>query len=298
MTNLNPTSTLPRSLSLNTSKLVQSNTVSSQDGTKINYLTVGSGLPVIVIPGALSIAANYRAFAEALSLYFAVHIIERRGRGLSGPQGADYSIAKECEDMQAVQRRTGAAFIVGHSFGGLVALEFARNNPALTKIAVYEPGVSVNGSISMDWIPAYKKALANHKYSDAFTEFVMATGPEGARKTPRWLMRLLLPLLMDSKERQQRLSLLPENLREHEEVGRLDNNYRNYRAISAPALLMYGGKADIDWVTPTMNKLAEVLPQSQLTKFPRLDHFGIDKGAPQEVAQAVSDYFLSNDKAD
>ena len=73
-------------------------------------------------------AADYAAFALALSGRFTVHTIERRGRGESGPQGDDYSIVKECEDVLALQTETGAAFLVGHSYGGLVALEVARNN--------------------------------------------------------------------------------------------------------------------------------------------------------------------------
>src|SRR5947209_8299008 len=121
--------------------------VLSHDGAKISYLSMGSGPSVLVIPGALSIAAGYVASASALAERFTVHIIERRGRGLSSPQGEDYSILKECEDVLALQQETGVSFLVGHSFGGLVALEVARNNPTFTKIAVYEPGVSIRGSI-------------------------------------------------------------------------------------------------------------------------------------------------------
>src|SRR6516162_659210 len=126
-------------------------TVHSKDGTTISYLTVGSGPAVMVIPGALSMATGYTAFARALAEHFTVHTIERRGRGESGPQGNDYSILKECEDVLALQQRTGASFLVGHSFGGLVALEVARNNPSFIKIAVYELGVSIERSIPMDW---------------------------------------------------------------------------------------------------------------------------------------------------
>jgi hypothetical protein len=54
-------------------------------------------------------AADYAAFARALSEHFMVHTIERRGRGESGPQGDDYSIVKECEDVLALQAETGVA---------------------------------------------------------------------------------------------------------------------------------------------------------------------------------------------
>jgi len=267
-------------------------TVLSKDGAKISYLSMGGGPPVLVIPGALSIAAGYAAFARALAEHFTVHTVERRGRGLSSSQGGDYSMVKECEDVLALQQKTGASFLVGHSFGGLVALEVARNNKALTKIAVYEPGVSIDGSIPMDWMPGYEKKLAEKKYADAFVEFVIGTGPERARQTPPWLMKLLLPLFLRSHERQQMLGLLHENLREHQEVARLDSSYENYREIAADVLFMYGGKSHIKWVDLAMERLAAVLPQSETQEFPKLDHFGIDKKAPQEVARAVCDYFL------
>jgi pimeloyl-ACP methyl ester carboxylesterase len=267
-------------------------TVLSKDGAKISYLSMGDGPSVLVIPGALSIAADYAAFARALAEHFTVHTVERRGRGLSSSQGGDYSMVKECEDVLALQQKTGASFLVGHSFGGLVALEVARNNKALTKIAVYEPGVSIDGSIPMDWMPGYEKKLAEKKYADAFVEFVIGTGPERARQTPPWLMKLLLPLFLSSHERQQMLGLLHENLREHQEVARLDSSYENYREIAADVLFMYGGKSHIKWVDLAMERLAAVLPQSETQEFPKLDHFGIDKKAPQEVARAVCDYFL------
>ncbi len=265
----------------------------SSDGATIGYLTVGNGPAVIVIPGALSVAADYSTFAHTLAEHFTVHTIERRGRGLSSPQGENYSIASECKDVLALQQKTGASLLVGHSFGGLVALEVARNNHAFSKIAVYEPGVSIDGSIPMGWMPNYEKKLAEKKYLDAFIEFSLSIGPERARKTPHWLMKLMLPLFIKAHERQQMLGLLHENLREHQQVARLDSSYTNYREIPASVLLMYGGKSDTQWVNVSMERLASVLPHSETKEFPRFDHFGIDKKGSQEVAQTVAAYFLS-----
>jgi pimeloyl-ACP methyl ester carboxylesterase len=266
-------------------------TVRSQDGATISYLTMGNGPAVLVIPGALSVAATYTAFARALAEQFTVHVIERRGRGLSSPQGADYSIRKECEDVLALQRETGASLMVGHSYGALVALEVARNNPVFTKIAVYEPGVSIDGSIPMGWVPRYEQQLGAKRYRDAFVTFALGIGPESMRNTPPWLMKLLLPLFLAPEERQWRFGLLPENLREHQEVARLNNSYQNYREIPADVLLMFGGKGDAR-EGMTTQRLAAVLPHSETKEFLKLDHFGIHKKAPREVAGAVSDFFL------
>jgi pimeloyl-ACP methyl ester carboxylesterase len=92
-----------------TARPAASHAVVSRDGTTISYRTVGEGPAVIVIPGVLSTVDGYAAFADALADSFTVHTIERRGRGLSGPQGNDYDISSECEDVAAVRAETGPA---------------------------------------------------------------------------------------------------------------------------------------------------------------------------------------------
>lgn len=266
-------------------------TVVSRDGATISYLSVGSGPAVLVVPGALSTASDYLPFATALAERFTVHIIERRGRGFSSPQGDNYSMLKECEDVLALQQKTGASLLVGHSFGGLVALEVARNNPSFTRVGVYEPGVSIDGSIRMDWMPGYEQKLVEKKYLDAFVAFSLGAGPDRARNTPPWLMKLLIPLFLNSHARKQMFGLLSENLREHREVVRLDSSYKHYREIPADVLLMYGGKTGSSWVNLSMKQLPTVLQHSEIKEFPKLNHFGIDKKAPREVASVVSAFF-------
>ena len=270
-----------------------SHTVRSRDGTRIGYLSAGSGPSVLVVPGVLSMAADYAAFACALCEHFTVHTIERRGRGESGPQGDDYSIVKECEDVLALQAATGAALIVGHSYGGLIALEVARNNKTLRKIAVYEPGVSIDGSMPTAWMPGYAKKLAERRNVDALVEFTLADAPPRIQKIPRWLMKLLLlGLVSCSRQYRQMLDLLDQNLREWREIARLDSSCEHYREIAGGVLLMYGGKSDSKAVTLATERLATILRHSVTKEFPELDHFGIERTAPREVAKVVSDYFL------
>ena len=62
-------------------------TVTSPDGTRIAYQTIGGGGDgVIVVGGALRDACDYVAFGEVLARSFTVHIVDRRGRGESGPK--------------------------------------------------------------------------------------------------------------------------------------------------------------------------------------------------------------------
>lgn len=266
-------------------------TVVSSDGTTISYLTHGVGPAVIVIPGVLSMAADYGAFARALAEHFTVHTIERRGRGASGPQGDDYSIVKECEDVLALQRETGASFLVGHSYGGLIALEVGRDNQDLRRIAVYEPGVSIDGSMPVGWMPEYERALAEGRRVDALVDFTLADAPPPISRTPRWLMKLAMFLLLVRPQYRQMLDLLAQNLREWREIARLDGNCGDYREIAAGVLLMYGGRSNSRAVDLTAERLPRAVPDCEIREFPGLDHFGIERKAPREVAAAVADYF-------
>jgi pimeloyl-ACP methyl ester carboxylesterase len=263
--------------------------VQSKDGTQIAFYTVGSGPSVLVLPGALTIAQDYATFANKLATTHTVHVIERRGRGLSGPQGEDYSITKECEDVAAVQAETDAHLIVGHSFGGLVALEFARSNASIQKLVVYEAGVSIEGSIPISWADEYSKKLGQNKPADAFIVFIKAMDPR-ARINPSWLLRILLPMIMGKKATEKTHRLLPSNLLEHKEVARLDGSYQNYSQISASTLIMYGGKSP-KITEKTLRQLATVVPSVTVTTYPKLDHFGLDKGAPAQVANDIRTFF-------
>jgi pimeloyl-ACP methyl ester carboxylesterase len=268
-------------------------TIRSADGTTISYHTTGTGPDVLVVPGALSDATDYTALADALAAHFTVHTIQRRGRVGSGPQGPEYSIAAECADLAAVRAATGARYLFGHSYGGLVALEAARRDPGIAKLALYEPGVSVQGLISMDWIPQYRQFLAQGRPFDAFATFAIGTGPKAARRNPRWLMAAILRLVFRGEQRAKIFQLLDANLHEHEEIGRLDDSYPNYREVSADVLLMAGGKSDLPCVAPAFDRLTEVLPSARIHTFPKLDHVGPHRKRPAEVAETVTAFLLS-----
>jgi pimeloyl-ACP methyl ester carboxylesterase len=270
--------------------------VVSADGTVIAYRTVGNGPAVLVVPGALSVADDFDGLAGALADRFTVHTIERRGRGGSGPQGDDYSIERECEDVAALQAATGAMFLFGHSFGGLIALEAARGNKAFERIAVYEPGVSIDGSIDMSWAPACRAQLARGQHLDAFITFVRGINPETTGRAPRWLLRLILPVAIRKREREQNYRLLPATIREHAEAARLDNTYPHYREVTAEVLLMAGKDATTTGAGRASQSLLPVLPKATLAHFPALDHLGPEK-KPKQVADAVSAFFTQSTQA-
>ena len=63
--------------------------------------------------------------------------MDRRGHGESQP-GENYTLRKESEDVAAVvNSRRGPVFVLGHSIGGVFALEAALLTNKIAKLALY-----------------------------------------------------------------------------------------------------------------------------------------------------------------
>lgn len=269
------------------------NSVSSADGTRIAYHSIGQGDGVIVLGGTLREAEDYFSLAAALAEEFEVHVVERRGRGESGPQGSDYSINEECDDLEAVLAHTGARRVFGHSYGGLVVLETAkRHRSPLGQIAVYEPGVSVDHSIPTAWIPRYRERLSAGDTRGAFAALVGGSGhaPRMLERMPLGYVKLVLRLVIRKPQWRRLEPLLESSLKEHEEVERLSNAVSSYSVIESPVLLLGGSKSP-PGSTRTLQALSAVLPDSSLEILNGLAHTAPDEKAPATVAQSLSHFF-------
>lgn len=114
--------------------------VTSQDGTRIAYETVGDGPPLILVDGALCYrdSGPMRPLADALKDDFTVYLYDRRGRGESG-NTLPYAPDREVEDIEALLTAAGGSAIVyGCSSGGALALEAANRGAGISKLILYE----------------------------------------------------------------------------------------------------------------------------------------------------------------
>jgi pimeloyl-ACP methyl ester carboxylesterase len=267
--------------------------VNSADGTPVEYLSVGRGPDVIVIPGAIALAADLAGFATRMAERHAVHVVQRRGRGGSGPQGDRYGFARECEDVEAVRARTGARLIFGHSFGGLVALRAAGGSAAFDAVAVYEPGISVDGSIPVDWVERARREVSAGADFEAFITFVRGVNPDQTGRVPRRLLRVILRRAIPAAELRQNLALMPQAIGEHAEVGRLDGRLADYREVAAATLIMRGKGRGTSRQAVALARLASTIPHAEAMTFPKLDHFAPEK-RPDEIAAAVLRFFAAH----
>src|SRR5438445_10254523 len=122
---------------------------------------------VVLIGGAFLTAFIYRPFSLALANGlgggWAVDVYDRRGRGNSTRQPANYSMSTEIADVRTILDATGARNILGHSLGGSVALnavqEFAGTSHEPDKLAVYDAAVNIDGSVDTGWLDGFAQSV-------------------------------------------------------------------------------------------------------------------------------------------
>lgn len=265
--------------------------VTSLDGTTIGYRQIGNGPALVIMHGGARASHHYSRLAKALSDFYTVCIPDRRGRGLSGPAGDDYSIQKELEDVSVVLRQTGARLLFGHSGGGFFALETALKLP-IDKLAVYEPAVSINGSLPLEWLPKLEQALKRNDPAMAMVLLIKGLQLHWISKLPTWLLYPVFRLAIRGGEGREMAELLPTATWEAREILRADLAYDRYQHISAQTLLLCGARSPA-YLRNVLPILAKTIPHARFIELPGLDHNAPDQHVPEEVAAQLKHFFSS-----
>lgn len=264
--------------------------VISADGTVIGYRQFGGGPGLVMLHGGGRASQHYTRLAEALADGVTIYIPDRRGRGLSGPPGDNYSVQKELEDVSALVEKTGSPYLFGHSAGGFFALEAALKLP-VEKLAVYEPAVSINGSLPLDWLPAFEQALDQNDSAKAFIIFVRGLRLNRVTELPDWFLYPLTKLMLRSEEGREMAELLPTLAWEIKAFENPGPDYHRYQNITAKTLLIGGAKSP-DYLRYALRALAKTIPYSWFIELPKLDHNAPDENAPEVVASELRQFFL------
>lgn len=264
------------------------NQIISVDSSTIGYRQIGSGPGLIILHGARA-SHHYSRLAELLADSYTVYLPDRRGRGLSGPKGENYSIKREIEDLRVLFQKTDARMLFGHSAGGFIALEAALALP-IEKLALYEPAVSIDGSVDFDWLDPLQKALARKDGAAAFVHLAKGLHLNWMSELPFWFWYPLARLMLRDEEGREIVSLVPTIVWEAKEIQRLDSSYERYLSIAADTLLINGSKspAYLRRILPT---LAKTIPNARHIELAGLNHNAPDQDAPEQVARELKSFF-------
>lgn len=160
-------STPARLLAGQDSQLVR---VPSRDGTLIAAECAGSGPSLVIVHGGVGDRTRWTPMFPLLSSRFTVCAMDRRGRGASGDSPA-YSLQKEAEDVAAVvDARPRPVFLLGHSYGGVCALEATFLTKRISKLLLYEPPLQER--IDLALVGRIERMIQDGKRDEAVAAFL------------------------------------------------------------------------------------------------------------------------------
>ena len=250
--------------------------IRSADATRIAASATGEGRSIVIVHGAVNAAADWAPVATLLSSQWRCWTYDRRGRGDSG-DGTEYSLACEVDDLDAVLAAAApVAAIIGHSFGGIVALEAAtrRRGPPLI---LYEPPLAAAGDTAvLPQIAAIESLIADGREDEALARFLV--------EQTRMPVRLLEP--SRSSRAWTRMVAATRCLpREMRAVAALPAALDRYAGIATPVHTLVGQLSG-PLQARTVALLAATLPQLTSEVLAGQGH-AAHRSAPDRLAGAI-----------
>ena len=115
-------------------------------GTRLRYRETGAGEPLILVHGSFSDVRTWDHLMDRFGESHRTIAYSRRYHWPNAPipEGADYAMAQHVDDLERLIVELGArpAHVVGHSYGGYLALLLAVKNPGVVRsLVLAEPPV-------------------------------------------------------------------------------------------------------------------------------------------------------------
>jgi pimeloyl-ACP methyl ester carboxylesterase len=259
----------------------------SNDGTPIAYQQSGTGAPLVLVHGTLSSHGGWAGVLPALEQTFTVYSMDRRGRGDSG-DASHYAIEREFEDIAALVNSIGEGVnLLGHSYGGLCALEATLLTPLVRRLVVYEPS-----SLPVPGIPLYEEGVVNR---------LQALLDAGDRESVVIsVFRDLVHVPPDDLEFLKASPRFPAWVAAADTVPRETHAEEDYhfeperfQHLSVPTLLMVGGDSP-EAAKATIEAWHSALPNSRIVVLHGQQHLA-QATAPELFVREVQAFLLEQD---
>jgi pimeloyl-ACP methyl ester carboxylesterase len=255
----------------------------SWDRTELAYQVVGSGPPLVCIPGGPGQAVEYLGELGGLSDHCTLILLDNRGTGASqAPRDpTTFRVDRLVEDVEALRDHLGLdqLDLFGHSASGGICLLYAAEHPQrLHRLVLVDPSLRVVGMQSDLGVDEVLARRAHEPwYADAFAALRAEAASPQELEWFRWLSAPLLYGRWNDAARKQAAAEPAQFAREamegfyagFEEDPTLP---KRLAALTVPVLLVVG-EYDI-WPTCTaVRKLANLLDNAELAVLPRAGHF-------------------------
>lgn len=250
----------------------------SRDGTPIAIYQSGAGVPLVLVHGTVASSTRWARILPTFENHFTVYTVDRRGRGESGDSDI-YATEREFEDVAAViDAINEPVHLLGHSFGGICALEAALRTQNLRKLVLYEPPIPLKGiQIYPEGVVGRLQALLDAgNRAEVVTTFMreVVRMPshelELFRSSPAWPARVAAA------------HTLPRELLAVE-LYTFDG--QRFKDLQTPTLLLLGSDSP-HFFKAAIEAVNSVLPDSRIVVMAGQQHIAMDT-APELFAREV-----------
>ncbi len=276
----------------------------SLDEARLFYEIVGSaGEPVVVVHGGPGLDHSYlRPGLDALAGRNTLIYYDQRGTGRSTAEleAEVINVDRFLQDIDALRQVFGheRVTVLGHSFGALVAIEYARRYPDETKALILMNPVEP-GSRYRDATAERQRALRTPEDARELEELRASEGFEARDPaTLSQVYRVSFRQLLRDRERVSdlELDLAPSTAKNGQDVARLLGSsmgavdwWDRLEHIQAPTLVLHG-RYDAPPLEMSQS-LAEAFPVGTLQVL-NTGHFPYVED-PQALLAAVSGFFAT-----
>jgi pimeloyl-ACP methyl ester carboxylesterase len=259
--------------------------IQSKDGTQIRYFRRGHGPAILLIHGTAADHSRWAPVVRTLQRQFTVYAMDRRGRGGSGDAAA-YRMEDEFADVAATVRGIeridkGPIDVVGHSYGGVCAMESVFCDAGIRRLVLYEPPIAVlGGSTRASEAIANVRGLIAEGNGEAALEYFYGTI---AQIPPRALSAMRTLPAWDKQVR-----AVHTVLRELEAMANYELRPERFRAWRIPTLLLLGGDSPPVY-RAGIERMQAMLPGSKIAVLEGQGHVAM-KTAPKLFVQKVLEF--------
>jgi pimeloyl-ACP methyl ester carboxylesterase len=251
--------------------------VTSKDGTRIAVECAGTGPTLLFVHGGVGDRTRWTPMFPLLTSKFTACAMDRRGHGASG-DSPEYSLSKEAEDVAAVvSSRAGPAFVFGHSYGGVAALEATFVTERIAKLMLYEPPLHEPIANSLAVAARVEGKVRKGELEQALvafqTEIVKQSPEEIARMKARPTWATLVASITVHPRQMRALS-----------AYRFDAS--RMKSVTTPTLLLIGEDTASPYARQSIAALRESLPNPTVLVLERQEHNAMD-GRPDVLANAI-----------
>jgi len=256
--------------------------VTSKDGTRIAFECAGAGPSLVIVHGGTGDRTRWTPLFPLFATHFTVCAMDRRGHGESG-DSPNYSLRKEAEDLAAVvNSRPGPVFVIGHSYGGVSALEAAFLTNKISKLVLYEPPLQDLDHTAV--AARMERMIRNGDREQALVTFLQEIVMISSSEIAKMKAQPLWP---------GRVAGVDSQIREIRALSGYRFDPKRVSTLKIPTLLLTGSKTASPQLKKAISSLLDSLPNSSLFVFEGQEHNAMD-AVPDQFAAAVVNFLLSN----